>query len=203
MTISLAPPVVRRAIADEAGPLATTLARAFHHDPVNTYFFSAERSRLARAERFYRVTVLERTCFPDGAVYAAGGWAGVAAWVAPGRAHKSLREQLRTVPELLRIGGRDIPRQLRAVALMDRHHPREPHWYLWFLGVAPEAQGRGLGAALMEPALERCDAEGMPAYLDATTWSIRRYYERFGFEVTGELTLPGGPTMWPMWREPR
>ncbi|MGE4363035.1 MAG: GNAT family N-acetyltransferase, partial [Mycolicibacterium sp.] len=29
------------------------------------------------------------------------------------------------------------------------------------------------------------------------------YYLRFGFEVTGELTIPGGgPTMWQMWRRP-
>jgi predicted N-acetyltransferase YhbS len=29
------------------------------------------------------------------------------------------------------------------------------------------------------------------------------YYERFGFEVTGELVIAGGPTLWPMWRQPR
>ena len=35
--------------------------------------------------------------------------------------------------------------------------------------MSPELQGRGIGSALMQPVLERCDRDGMPAYLEATT----------------------------------
>lgn len=42
----------------------------------------------------------------------------------------------------------------------------------------------------------------MTAYLEATSPLNRRLYERHGFEVTGEIQLPNGPAMWPMWREP-
>jgi hypothetical protein len=28
-------------------------------------------------------------------------------------------------------------------------------------------------------------------------------YQSFGFEVTGEIRLPDGPTLWPMWRKAR
>jgi hypothetical protein len=28
-------------------------------------------------------------------------------------------------------------------------------------------------------------------------------YASFGFEVTGEIKLPDGPTLWPMWRQAR
>ena len=51
--------------------------------------------------------------------------------------------------------------------------------------------------------LVRADAEGMPAYLEATTARSRDLYARHGFEVVGLLELPGGLTMYPMWREPR
>jgi len=50
--------------------------------------------------------------------------------------------------------------------------------------------------------LDRCDREGRPAYLEATNEGNQRLYLRHGFEVTAEITLPDGPTMWPMWREP-
>jgi hypothetical protein len=29
------------------------------------------------------------------------------------------------------------------------------------------------------------------------------YYQRFGFAVTGQIDLPDGPPLWPMWRAPR
>jgi hypothetical protein len=54
----------------------------------------------------------------------------------------------------------------------------------------------------MRPILDRADAEGMPAYLEATSPLNRRLYERHGFEVTQEFVLPKGPPMWAMWREP-
>jgi hypothetical protein len=52
--------------------------------------------------------------------------------------------------------------------------------------------------------LDRCDAEHASAYLESTKEETVPYYMRFGFEVMGEMKLPGGcPSMWPMWRQPR
>ena len=44
---------------------------------------------------------------------------------------------------------------------------------------------------------------GAPAYLEASEESLIPYYSRFGFEQIGEIDIPGGPTMIPMWRAPR
>ena len=88
--------------------------------------------------------------------------------------------------------------------LMEKHHPEEPHWYLMVIGSDPAVRGAGFGHALMRSRLDRCDAEGAPAYLENSNPKNEPYYLRFGFEVTGEIKLPdGGPCMWPMWRAPR
>jgi hypothetical protein len=55
----------------------------------------------------------------------------------------------------------------------------------------------------MRPRLERCDAEGIAAYLNAGSTRSRDLYLRHGFEVVEEFRLPfGGPPLWRMWRRP-
>ncbi|WP_405619056.1 GNAT family N-acetyltransferase [Streptomyces sp. NBC_00076] len=86
----------------------------------------------------------------------------------------------------------------------DIHPEGRAHAYLWMIAVAPERQGEGLGTALMASVLDRCDREGLPAYLEASNARSRKLYERLGFTLAGRpLDLPDGPTMWPMWREPQ
>lgn len=93
----------------------------------------------------------------------------------------------------------------RAVSdLMKVNHPEEPHWYLAVLGSDPFVRGCGFGYVLLQSRLERCDAECAPAYLESSNPDNVPYFERFGFEVTGEMVLPDdGPPLWPMWRKPR
>ena len=86
----------------------------------------------------------------------------------------------------------------------DIHPSDRAHAYLWMIAVAPERQGEGLGSALMTAVLDRCDREGLPAYLEASSARSRALYERLGFALMGgPLDLADGPSMWPMWREPR
>jgi GNAT superfamily N-acetyltransferase len=86
----------------------------------------------------------------------------------------------------------------------DVHTGGRAHAYLWMIGVAPERQGEGLGSALITSVLDRCDREGLPAYLEASNARSRKLYERLGFAVVDRpLDLPDGPRMWPMWREPQ
>jgi GNAT superfamily N-acetyltransferase len=68
--------------------------------------------------------------------------------------------------------------------------------------VAPAAQGRGLGAALLTPVLERCDADGLPAYLEASSPRSAVLYERLGFVGLEELRPLGAPPILLMQRPP-
>lgn len=89
--------------------------------------------------------------------------------------------------------------------LADEAHPTDrAHQYLHMIAVRPDRQGEGLGTALVTAVLDRCDREGLHAYLEASNARSRALYERLGFAFTGTpLDLPDGPRMWPMWREPR
>ncbi|MGW0951287.1 GNAT family N-acetyltransferase [Streptomyces sp. NPDC002545] len=88
--------------------------------------------------------------------------------------------------------------------LMAESHPADrAHEYLWMICVAPARQGEGLGSALVRHVLDRCDREGLPAYLEASSERSTKLYERLGFTYADRtLDIPDGPRMWPMWREP-
>lgn len=104
----------------------------------------------------------------------------------------------------IRVFGLRSTRGRAVQELMKRVHPEEPHWYLAVIGSDPTVRGKGFGQVLMRSRLARVDAEHAPAYLESTKHQNIGYYQRFGFELAGEIALPDdGPTMWPMWRQRR
>jgi ribosomal protein S18 acetylase RimI-like enzyme len=205
MTITQTIPAteVRRATPEELPALAQALTRAFADDPVAAWFFPDPADRLARLGRFYGDLFLPRMALGRDEIYTADGLCGVASWTPPGQGHTSAIDNLRLLPRMAALWGRRLPRALRGLSFMESKFPDEPHWHLPFLGVDPECQGRGLGSALMRPILERCDREGTPVYLEASTPRSRALYLRHGFVVLDEMRLPAeGPPLWRMWREP-
>jgi GNAT superfamily N-acetyltransferase len=88
-------------------------------------------------------------------------------------------------------------------ALVSAARPTEPHWWLAHLGVRPTARRRGLAAAVLAPALLRCDADGLPAAAAVFSWANVRFLRGFGFEVTAELrTADDELPLWMLVRRP-
>ena len=189
--------MVRVATEADIPALAASLARAFLDDPVSMFSNPRERTRERRLRWYFtgrlRTLVGEELCF------CTQDRTGAALWAPPDRWQPPPREAIR----LVRMTNHRTPLFLAGVARIDKAHPKGPHYYLGVLGVAPEAQGRGLGGALMAPMLERCDREGVGAYLESSKERNVAFYGRHGFRVTGELTFPRGPRLWLMWRDPR
>ena len=188
--------MIRLATEADAPALIESLARAFHDDPVASWSLPSERRRPRQLGRFYRERL--RTLMADELVFCDDERRGAALWAAPDRWHVSVAELAR-----MRIVTRRTPVFLVGAHRVDVAHPKEPHYYLHILGVEPSAQGTGLGSRLMAPMLERCDREGVPAYLESSKESNLAFYGRHGFRVTGEMRFPRGPKLWLMWRDPR
>ncbi|ORB28463.1 GNAT family N-acetyltransferase [Mycolicibacterium parafortuitum] len=192
----------------DVAELSQVLARAFFDDPVMVWMIPDETRRVRALERMFGAMTRHHFVGGGGAEVAAdaGGAGRIGAaslWDPPGRWKQTPREELRMMPSLIRALGRHARRGMTMGEVMKKHHPEEPHWYLGVIGSDPDVRGKGFGNALMRSRLDRCDAEGAPAYLESSKESNVPYYMRFGFEVTAELTVPdGGPTMWQMWRNP-
>lgn len=178
------------------------LDEAFQDDPVSGWVFPGREYR--RRTHHKLMAAFTGIVFEEGRIDLTEDGTACALWL--------------PVPAEDHGGGDDDAVQLREAVDPDNErveligkltagiHPAgRAHEYLWMIGVTPGRQGQGLGTALITSVLDRCDREGLPAYLEASSARSRALYERLGFELKGHpLELPDdGPTMWPMWREPR
>ncbi len=188
--------MVRTATHEDVEPIAAALARAFDDDPVARYGLPSDRRRPGQLRRFYVQRL--HTLLREELVFCDEDRRGAALWAPPDGWRTPLSELLRT-----RIVTWRLPLFLVGGMRVEHRHPREPHYYLAILGVEPAAQGEGLGSRLLQPMLDRCDREGVPAYLESSKERNLDFYARHGFRVTGEVRLALGPTLWFMWRDPR
>jgi GNAT superfamily N-acetyltransferase len=192
---------VRKARPADAAAVASALAAAFTDDPVFRWILPDDTARPAATRAFFDL-VVEILAPHDDTWTTTGGVTGAALWVPAGRAPMSDDRADRFAAELAELCAPHDGRILELVGLMDQLHPHEPHEYLWFVGVVPAAQGRGLGSALIAPVLQRADRAGHPAYLEATSPQNKALYERHGFRAAAPFAVAGGPPLWPMWRDP-
>jgi ribosomal protein S18 acetylase RimI-like enzyme len=186
--------------------IVQTLTDAFSVDPHFDWFMRADAGRDAARRNFFRNLIGPEGLAKGRIDRPAGGGAAAVwmpfEWLAPA----PLLAELQGLPTMLRASGLARFGRLLAIrADLDRHHPMDrPHAYLWFLGVAPAAQGRGVGSALLRAANARNDAASLPAYLETGTPRNVALYERHGFKVISEhKARADAPNMWSMWREPR
>ncbi|MET7442123.1 GNAT family N-acetyltransferase [Streptomyces sp. NPDC004082] len=178
------------------------LDEAFRDDPVSGWIFPDETYRRGTHPKLM-------AAFLD--IVLAEGWVDVtedgtacALWlsVPAGAGHEGEDDDAALLREAVDPGNERVELVGR---LTNAAHPTDrAHAYLWMIAVEPGRQGEGLGSALMQPVLDRCDREGLPAYLEASSARSRALYERLGFAFTGRaVELPDGPLMWPMWRDPQ
>jgi RimJ/RimL family protein N-acetyltransferase len=188
---------VREAGVGDLEQVSATLADAFATDPILQWLAPSQRSdkqlrRLIEIELAYYV-------FPAGRVLTTDDFRGANLELPPGRWEMTV--PLSGAVGFVRVFGLRLPRARRLQRLFESNHLQEPH-YIRYLGVATRFQGQGLGTALLRPTLDRCDKEGVPAYLEASSERSAALYERLGFVHLGELEVPNGPRFWPMRRPP-
>lgn len=186
----------------EAAQAADVLARAFHDDPVLNWLLTGSADITAGIDAFFPIAVA--SALTRGHLYRSPGWEAVAYWSPPGASGMFNPEHGSLVGELVvgEIGAERAAATSQLGEILAAHHITEAHFYLPFIGVAPEWQGRGHGNVVMQPVLDLCDRQGLPAYLESSNPRNIAFYERLGFRVTAEFAADGGPPMAGMRRNP-
>ncbi len=186
---------------------AAGLAKAFQDDPLQTYVFPDPAERAARSPGHFapllrygmRFGEVLTTSDPSAG---AAVWLGPNAWeVTPERAAAAGLDDLPTI-----MGAAAAKRFFSVLAAVDPYHHNDvpaAHWYVMVVGVSPEAQGQGLGRALLQPIIDRADAAGQPCYLETTQPKNVAFYEHLGFRrVVDTVESGSGLRVWTFCRDP-
>jgi GNAT superfamily N-acetyltransferase len=196
-------PDVRPATPADLPAIGRTLAAAFDGDPVWSHLASPKADWTARASAWFEAEARSQLK-GHGEVLVDEEVRGAAIWVEPDHWKGTPVEALALAVPSVRLFRSRMPRAISNLALMERKHPKAPdHWYLAILGTDPAHQGTGIGSALIRGVTDRCDAQGLGAYLESSKEQNVPYYARHGFEVREQISAGDGPPMWLMWRDPK
>lgn len=189
---------VRAAAGGDVDAVVHVITLAFTADPITRWAIPDPHAYVSAMPDFVRA--FGGHAFPNDTADWTADRCGAALWLPPGVEPDG--ERMMALLEV--YGNRQALSDLHSIfEQMGRFHPTEPHWYLPLIGVDPACQGRGLGGALMRYATERCDRDGLPAYLESSNPRNISLYERHGFEVMGRIQAGSSPVMTPMYRKPR
>lgn len=192
---------IRGAAPTDVPALARSLAAAFEDDPIFAWLLPNKRRRYDRLLRFFTLE-LDAVVLPSGTAWMSPGASGACLELPPDQWRMPLGTQALHAPQFVAVFGLSLPRALITITKMEHKHLREPHFYIPYIGVAPEGQGAGLGTRLLGSTIKRADERGLPTYLEATSERNAALYARLGFEHLGAFTVLGSPPLWPMRRPP-
>jgi GNAT superfamily N-acetyltransferase len=169
--------------------LARLLTTAFADSPVSDWLFQGEQDTFHPA--FF--TAYLRHALASGRVEQTADGSAVAVWV--NRNHGEPGEQLRRESaEAVRY---HLARLTLFEATLYEVQPKQPHWWLAFLGVLPTHRGRGHAGRLLGHAVT-WQGKRM-AYLEASSRRLAGFFDRHGYLPGLTVRVPqGGPTMHPM-----
>jgi GNAT superfamily N-acetyltransferase len=129
-------------------------------------------------------------CFYFGEVYLSDNKEACALLLSPRSKKTNLRSVWLDIKLIVRaIGIGRIGIALKRESAIKELQYKGDIQYLWFLGVDPAHQHKGVGSVLLKEILTKCDLEARPVCLETSTLKNLPWYENFGFEIYGKLDL--------------
>jgi ribosomal protein S18 acetylase RimI-like enzyme len=198
------PPATRLAELRDVPRIAATLTLA-QATSRWTRWALPDDGRVQRLTRWHELAAHEAVS--TGTAWVSEGVSSVALWRPPDGAAGTapLPSDVRAAldRELPYLSGSRAPVVADTEARAAEHLPDGPHWQLLHLATRPTARRQGLAAAVLAPALARCDADGLPAAALAYSWAAVAYLRGAGFRVTADLeTADGAMPVWVVTRAP-
>jgi ribosomal protein S18 acetylase RimI-like enzyme len=180
--------VMRRANSSDKSVILDILTRSFDDNKSVNYVVKQDQNRVDWISRLMDYSF--NVCNEFGEVWISDDQQACALILFPDKKRSSFRTLLWDLKLALSVIGLDrVSTVLKREALIKSNHPKEPIAYLWFIGVNPQLQGKGVGSAFIQEVIKECERKKRPIYLETSMEKNLPFYKKFGFEIFQSLQL--------------
>lgn len=168
--------------------IANILTRSFENNQSVNYIVKQDRKRMKRIRALMAYAF--DVCYLHGKVFLSEDKKACALILIPDRKKATLRSMLLDMKLVFSCTGiGNVKKAIDREAKIKRLHPKEPMYYLWFIGVDPLHQKTGIGTALLNDIIEDAHQDSRTIFLETSTSINLPWYEKNGFSRYNELDL--------------
>jgi hypothetical protein len=166
--------------------IVNILSKSFDDNKSVNYIVKQDSRRAERLKKLMEYSF--DVCHHFGDVFLTDDKKGCALIVMPDNKKTTLKSILLDANLALScIGISNLKKAMAREAAINKLHPKSPMYYLWFIGVDPSEQNKGIGTMLLKEVLDEGAAKQRPIYLETSTLKNIPWYEKFGFKVYDKL----------------
>jgi len=173
---------LRLATRDDKSIVKKILVESFKNDPCIQWL--TEQSSNKNKLNIIMDYIIDET-FVNGFIYLTSDNLGVVLWKNEQKEKITYNFIKRNLVFLFKMGVSSVIRNLKNMADTNKHFPKnQPFYYLYSIGVLPEAQGKGIASKLMNPVIELCNTLKLPIFLETANNQNIKIYQKKGFNIT-------------------
>jgi hypothetical protein len=162
------------------------LTKSFEDNQSVNYIVKQDSKRSERIKALMDYSF--EVCFMFGEVYLSDDQKGCALVLYPDQKSLSIKSALMDVQLLLNaIGLTRVGMAMSRESAIKSNYPKDPIYYLWFLGVINSDQNKGIGSQLLKEIIIDSQKQHKPIYLETSTIKNIPWYKKFGFSIYNEL----------------
>ncbi len=190
-----------KAEMSDLSQLVEVMIEAFWDDPEMNFLCRGDRKKREAFFLSFRNIFLKSMFHSQ--VFTTEDKKAVACWVPPLQKQKSTwRSQTHLRDMLKSVEKTTIQKNILRLKYLLRRNIPSDRYYLSTLAVSPSSQGKGMGSKILEPMLNFCDQENIPAYLNTSKEINLKFYKKHSFEVVKEYRVNKDLNIWFMERPP-
>lgn len=174
---------MKQATQSDKNQIIHLLCKSFNDNYSVNYIIKQDQRRMQRMAALMDYSF--EICMRFGEVWLSDDGHACALVLYPQNKRSTLLLDIQLILKAIGIGG--VKKALSRENRIKAKKPAIPMLYIWFIGVDPAVQHKGIGSKLLQEIIAR--AQGLPVYLETSNVKNLPWYTRFGFEIYEQLTL--------------